>query len=671
MNSDTTWFRRGLATRVDALEVALKALADGDSDAESTIQHVARSLMEPARDYGFPAICQVAERVQQSEPQDLNACASALVKALRAEVAKAGAPASNILVVGGDTAFNSRLLRELGGAGREVLHADTGQQALDLIAKRQIALTILNLVLPDMDGRKLLTQLRSSPKTSSLCVLVLAKKLSRRTREGSLAIEANGCIEGPVEPDQVSAWVKSRLRRSHETAMEARRDGLTGLLNRGALLDSSTELVEACRASKEPLAVAILSIDHPADAGDSYDTRKREEIVQRAASLLSTSLRATDLLARWSTDEFAALFPAEDQFGGACAVQKVLAKLAKETFHGSHGDAFSVGLSAGISVVHGDKSLDDAMGEADHYLFEAKSSGGGRVIYSPSPIARHPGRVLIAHDDDLTARVMKNLLDKEGFEITHLTSVQEANDAASGARRFHLILIGETVAETSGFDLLSNLRRAAHNSRIPIVMLLHKNSEDSMVEALNLGANDYLTRPFDPFNFMAHMRRLVTRGRRSEHAAASVRRVLVVDQDTKALLMSASALHHRGGFRTYLSRDLEEATERVAECEPDLLLIAQGLATADTAGLDRLLARAGLEDASVVLSADEDDRAQDKDTAKALASREFRGPIPKPFDALTLGQKVEDALGVAPSPARPDDAADQLSREIQRIMTRG
>jgi len=665
MNTNAQWFKRGLATRVDALELALKAWADGDPDAASTIKRVARSLLEPAKDYGFPAICAAAEQVEQSPTGKLHESGTAMVKALRAEVAETDTPPSTILIVGGDPTFNGELAGELGQHSVEVLHATTGREARDFLKKQNIPLVVLNLILPDMDGRKLLKKLRSNPRGSAICVLVMSEKVSPEDKESVLSLEATGYLEGPQEVAQVSSWITARLRRAHETVKEARRDGLTGLMNRGSFLDAVNEALVACRASKEPLAIALLSLDLPAEARQGDSDATREEFVQRVALMMSTSLRATDGLARWGPDEFAAVFPGEDQFGGKCATEKVMAKLRQEAFAGPGGAPVQVSLSAGIAVVHGERSPDDAIAEADRYLFEAKSSGGDRVICNQSPLARAPRRVLIVHDDDITARVMGNLLEKEGFDVTRMSDPKQAAETTSGKERFHLILVGEGVGGGKGFVALEAIRRIPQNHRVPIVMLLTENSEESMVKALDLGANDYLTRPFDPSNFMAHMRRLVSKGPRLARVGSGIRRILVVDNDPKSLLLAASALHHRCGFRPYIAKGLKDAAGRLEEARPDVVLAAVDVALADAAAFDNLLASAGVDEKSVVMSAAPE--GQKLSGVQDFTSRGFGGPIDKPYHALTLGEKVEAALGITPCTLRDEDASEQLNREIQRL----
>lgn len=662
MESNGQWFRRGLATRVDALQLALKALSAGDAHATSTIKHVARSLLEPAANYGFPSICECARKVEHSSKDKLPETVGRMIAVLREEVAKVDTPSRTVMVVGGSKAFAEELRQSLSGQNLNLIHAEKGQEALAGLTKQDVVLTILHLMLPDMDGRKLLRRLRSNPKSSAIPVLVLGEKLSQAAQPGDMAFDANGFIEGPQDVHQVRSWIAARLRRAHETVKEARRDGLTGLMNRASFLDALARADDACRASQEPLAVALLSVDGLGEVTKQHGTHKRDEIIQRVSSLLSTSLRTTDVLARWSPDEFVAVFPAEDQFGGTSAVKKIIDRLESERFHGPAGEPFRVTLSAGVSVAHGRVGREDALSEADRYLFEAKSSGGGHVVCSRSAIPHPPRRVLIVHDEDTTLRVVKNLLEKDEFLVTH---VRNPEAAVNESQRFHLMLVSEHLAGSDGFRVLSELRAQSRNARVPIVMLLSANDESSMVKALHMGASDYLTRPFDPFSFMAHMRRLVSRGPSPEPDVEGPEGILIVDSDPQALIVAASALHQRGGPPPYLATGLKDAMKRVALHKPQAMLIPVSMVRRHPTEVDKLLKAADITEACVVLCASEDESASEH--VKDLTARGFRGPLLKPLDPLTCAEALLDILGLKRSGASRTGMSEHLQKEIKRL----
>jgi DNA-binding response OmpR family regulator len=116
-------------------------------------------------------------------------------------------------------------------------------------------------------------------------------------------------------------------------------------------------------------------------------------------------------------------------------------------------------------------------------------------------------KILIVDDDvDLLALV--------GFALTQagFTTVK-AVDAPSGVRTFaaespDLAILDINLPGGSGFDVCEAIRR---HSRIPIMMLTARGEEEDLVRALDLGADDYLTKPFSPRTLLARVRALLRR----------------------------------------------------------------------------------------------------------------------------------------------------------------
>jgi len=102
------------------------------------------------------------------------------------------------------------------------------------------------------------------------------------------------------------------------------------------------------------------------------------------------------------------------------------------------------------------------------------------------------GRVLVVEDDEGIREMLRYSLAGAGF------SVHEASDGASGLRTARtaqpdLILLDLMLPGMSGFDFCRALRRT---SRVPIIMLTAKDAEVDKIVGLELGADDYITKPF-------------------------------------------------------------------------------------------------------------------------------------------------------------------------------
>jgi DNA-binding response OmpR family regulator len=126
---------------------------------------------------------------------------------------------------------------------------------------------------------------------------------------------------------------------------------------------------------------------------------------------------------------------------------------------------------------------------------------------SRSAAAGNSGRVLVVEDDEGIRDMLKYNLTAAGF------SVQEASDGASGLRtartaRPDLVLLDLMLPGMSGFDFCRALRRT---SRVPIIIITAKDSEVDKIVGLELGADDYITKPFSIREVLARVHAVLRR----------------------------------------------------------------------------------------------------------------------------------------------------------------
>lgn len=102
-------------------------------------------------------------------------------------------------------------------------------------------------------------------------------------------------------------------------------------------------------------------------------------------------------------------------------------------------------------------------------------------------------RILVVEDERNVAETLRERLQRAGFEVTHAATAARAR-AAIAAEPVHLVLLDVGLPDGSGFDLAPQLRAAAPRAAI-IFLTAHGNPEDR-VRGLELGADDYMTKPF-------------------------------------------------------------------------------------------------------------------------------------------------------------------------------
>ncbi len=117
-------------------------------------------------------------------------------------------------------------------------------------------------------------------------------------------------------------------------------------------------------------------------------------------------------------------------------------------------------------------------------------------------------RILFVEDDDSLRESTTLVLERVGFSVTAVADGQEALDTFS-SRCFELVLLDVMLPSVDGFDVCREIRRAA---RTPIVMLTARTETAEVVAGLELGADDYLTKPFEGSELVARVRAVLRRG---------------------------------------------------------------------------------------------------------------------------------------------------------------
>ncbi|MDI6703932.1 MAG: response regulator [bacterium] len=118
--------------------------------------------------------------------------------------------------------------------------------------------------------------------------------------------------------------------------------------------------------------------------------------------------------------------------------------------------------------------------------------------------------VLIVEDDEDTVKLLRNLLKKETFQ---LSVAEDGNEALRMAKNLqpHIILLDIIMAGLNGFQVCEKLKNNFYTSHIPIIMLTIKESTFDRIKGLEIGADDYIAKPFDPKELVARIRAVLRR----------------------------------------------------------------------------------------------------------------------------------------------------------------
>lgn len=138
-------------------------------------------------------------------------------------------------------------------------------------------------------------------------------------------------------------------------------------------------------------------------------------------------------------------------------------------------------------------------------------------------------KILIVDDEETLCEVLKLNLEIEGYDVDVAFSAEEALQL--DLKGYSLILLDIMMGEISGIKMARMLKADPATANIPIIFCTAKDSEDDMVMGLNLGADDYITKPYTLRNVIARVKSVLRRASvsKSEAVPSSVNSVLEVE----------------------------------------------------------------------------------------------------------------------------------------------
>ena len=131
--------------------------------------------------------------------------------------------------------------------------------------------------------------------------------------------------------------------------------------------------------------------------------------------------------------------------------------------------------------------------------------------------SQRTGRILIIEDDPDVAELIRYNLAKEGYEVSiSAKGVQGLEQAKAG--RPDLILLDIMVPELNGWEVCRRLKQDAELRGIPVIIVTGRTEEGDKVLGFEMGADDYVTKPFSPRELVARVRAVMRRGKNLESA---------------------------------------------------------------------------------------------------------------------------------------------------------
>lgn len=266
----------------------------------------------------------------------------------------------------------------LQSAGYNVLHISDPKQFEEHFLSFEPDLVMLDVLLGDLTGFELAKYIRQNDRFATLPIVFLTTQNKLHQHIRSAFAGGDEHLIKPVPPQLLIATVASRLERARALKRLIDRDGLTRCLNYGSFMERSQKLAtpEGYRAAP---AMMMIDIDNMKRINEKLGFAAGDRIISNIANMLLKGFRNTDLIARFSNDEFAIVLEHLNVQQLQSLSSQVLGAISG-TPQLVRGRSVSVTCSGGVAVLEQGMSIQEWLSSAQDALKKAKDAGGNRAI---------------------------------------------------------------------------------------------------------------------------------------------------------------------------------------------------------------------------------------------------------------------------------------------------
>ncbi|HDR05611.1 MAG TPA: response regulator [Candidatus Marinimicrobia bacterium] len=207
-----------LQKRMTTLSELINNHRDGDSDAAESILRIAHTLTGSGATFGFPIISEKARALEIATPESFQELYDDLQNYLTQLLEEGAVPHRSILIIEDDLVTQKMIANALKGEFQEIDLADTGSLAKNKIAQKIYSAVLLDLMLPDMDGREVLIRLRENYSTFHTPVIVLSSITEPKHIKECYMLGANGYMTKPFSRELLISTLQAKIRQAHNMA---------------------------------------------------------------------------------------------------------------------------------------------------------------------------------------------------------------------------------------------------------------------------------------------------------------------------------------------------------------------------------------------------------------------------------------------------------------------
>ena len=307
----------------------------------------------------------------------------------------AGRPSSldSVLIAEDDPIFRHLLESWLQKWDYRVTAVENGMDAWNVLQQANAPqMAILDWMMPGMDGVELCRRIRSQEHGPYRYLLLLTAKYEKQDVVAGLDAGADDYLTKPFDVDELRARVRSGkrilelqhalLRTQEALQYEAAHDPLTGLWNRGAILDLLRRETQRHQRTGSALGVIMADLDHFKQINDTHGHLVGDAVLREVSNRLLGSVRTYDFIGRYGGEEFLIIIPScdpRDLRVGAERLRRSIADRPIETSTGPVASTISIGVASAPMADEGTSELEALLKVSDEALYQAKDNGRNRV----------------------------------------------------------------------------------------------------------------------------------------------------------------------------------------------------------------------------------------------------------------------------------------------------
>ena len=389
------------------------------------------------------------------------------------------APASRrALVVEGNPLHRKVLVRTLEKSGFEVDALESGDEAVESFQRCPYGMVLVDCDTPEINGFRTAAAMRMIEGDARHTPIVgLTGNAGQSHRRERKAAGIDNYLLKPFRHDRVQA-----LLMQYAPTRDLRAVPQLQSLDK----DRVRELKEL--TADDPALLAELIDLFLTDAPKLMDQMRRATEDEDAPALrraAHTMKGSSGQMGALRIQDICATIETLAETGSLVGVEPLLTELSL---------AFARSVSELRSLGNGALTVGDAAPEKTEAAVPPKETA-------------QSNEVLLAEDDMLIGRFLSSSLNAAGFHVTHVRDGKAALDAVH-AKNFGAVILDINMPEVDGYQVLSEIRTLVGQTT-PVAIISSRHQEQDILRAFDLGVDDYLTKPFNPSEVVARIRRLV------------------------------------------------------------------------------------------------------------------------------------------------------------------